>query len=119
MHRIRRLAATLLGLLVLQVSFLGLGGACPVTATIAPAAERATAHHGEHGTQQHDARQHESPDRAPAHCQTAVACAMAGLAASVATLDVAGSTVATTIVARDDAAPASFGGAPEPPPPRA
>ena len=128
MRRLRRSAAALLGVLLLQVLFLGAGASClPAGATTAmpeaAAHEGHDAHAGHGGATMPDEDAggggrmpgHES---GPAHCVVAMSCATAGLAAARTALDEEPATPATIVVAHDDTAPASVRGAPEPPPPR-
>lgn len=132
MPHIRRFIATLLALLVLQATLLGAAGACPAGGEQAAAERIAGGHdahggHGGHGDGDHEGHgapdgalwEHESPDRAPLHCQAAMTCAITGLVARVAQLPAGGLVAIATIAVHDDATPVSFGGAPEPPPPRA
>ena len=123
MRTLRRHAAALLGVLLLQVLFLGTGAACAAGgATAAATAHDAHADHAAHDATPPDegGDSAEGPDytRGPLHCLATMSCATAGLVTAGATLDVAAAVQPLLVAAHADTAPASVGGAPEPPPPR-
>lgn len=141
MHRLRRFAALLMGLLVLQGALLGVGTACPLQ-SIAPAPDAPAAgaggvesghergHPGMHRTGEREAargpasgdRSHEDGSRGPRdpmHCATAAACGVVALAAATAVLPQALDFADTRAESGEFDLPASLGAAPEPPPPRA
>lgn len=143
MTRLRRFAVALLGVLLLQVAFLGAGGACEMT----PPAEAGVAgphdgapsmaHHVAGHAHEHEPGHHARdvsvaagvpapPDHAPPphhdgqlHCPSSAACATVAVAAAAVAIPDDGALVATRIGAHDGTVPASVTGAPEPPPPRA
>ena len=125
MHRLRRFAALLVALLLVQLTLAGAGVAC---APPADAATAAGAHDDGHAA--HHAAHVVADDEAPAereapashhdgrlHCPTMLACAVAAVAATTALPD-GGLLAEADAAAPDGVAPLSVTGAPEPPPPR-
>ena len=133
MHRLRRFAVALLGLLLVQLTLAGAGVACAVPTPDAAGSVAATEHdasgHAHHGTDLADAAGLASAthpdDAAPTrhhdgrlHCPSSMACASATIARAASMLPENALVAASEIAAPEDVAPASIVGAPEPPPPR-
>ena len=126
MHRLRRFAAALLGVILLQVILLGSGAVCPEMSVAASgAASRAAGdehaghagHHAGAPVQRDDAAT-DPHTPVPPHCVIAMNCSMVAVAGATAGLPAADAIPTALIAALDDTAPASRRGAPEPPPPR-
>lgn len=126
MHRLRRFAAALLGVLLLQVVLLGSSAVCPemrVAATGAGsqvAGDEHAGHAGHHAgapAQRDDATTNPRTP-VPPHCVIAMNCSMVAVAGTTAGLSAADAIPTALVAALDDTAPASRRGAPEPPPPR-
>lgn len=136
LHRLRRFAAALAGVLLLQLTLLGVGAACatppagPQAGSVVAAGAHDDGHHAAHDGHAAEAPRERQAPRGPAsgdapphhdgrlHCPSATSCAGIAIAATTAAAADPGPRRVARVGARDAERPASVVGAPEPPPPR-